>query len=146
MSERNDDGFGLVEVVVTTLIVTIAVAVLFGTLTRFFASSTTVQKESEVLANTRTTLELMTRDLRAANPLAQLVNVGDYDSQVAFTVYCANVGVDGCASNNQRPITNKYHRVRKFSDAQWLERVLPARIYGIHADLLKHTFPYNRKY
>lgn len=99
-----DGGFSLPEVLVVVLITGIVAIILFTTMTSITGNSASVQAKSATLADARTALEVIARDLRAANPIDP-ITVSQYPTTVQFKVYCANVGVAGCAAGNLRQIS-----------------------------------------
>lgn len=75
------EGFTLVEVSVTALVMTTVLAALFGVL----ESGTKVEGHTQAMINSqedvRFAMAEVLRDLRAADPLLPLPNVGDYTSR-----------------------------------------------------------------
>jgi type II secretory pathway component PulJ len=106
---RSEQGFSVIESVVTMGILGLALATIFSSLDVFTRHTTSTQERSLMLGETRNAVETVTRDLRAANPIVALDPVKDYDTSVSFSVYCANVGVSGCDTGNQRAVR---YRVR----------------------------------
>jgi type II secretory pathway component PulJ len=100
----SEDGFTVLEGVVTMGILGIALLTVFGTLDVFTRRTTETQERSLMLSEARSAVETITRDLRAANPIVAADPVTDYDTSVSFSVYCATVGVQGCATGNLRPV------------------------------------------
>jgi hypothetical protein len=100
----------VIEGVVTMGILGVALATIFSSLDTFTRHTTATQDRSLMLTETRTAVEMITRDLRAANPIIALDPVKDYDTSVSFTVYCATVGVSNCGSGNIRSVR---YRVRQ---------------------------------
>ena len=105
---RDEEGFTLVELLVTTMLVGLVTIVLFTTSDSFARISATTQNRSESLADARTALERIARDLRAANPVDEIADpalVPQYDNSISFSVYC-KTGTPGCnAVTNLRPVT-----------------------------------------
>lgn len=64
-----------------------------------------VEDRTFAVADARRALELIIRDTRAANPIDPVTDVADYDTTIAFSIHCATPGVQGCGSDNLRPIT-----------------------------------------
>lgn len=98
--DPEDDGFTLVELLVTTLLVGIVTLVLFSTSDALTRIAATTQSRSETLGDSRTALERIARDLRAANPIDAITTgaTSQYDSAISFNVYC-KTGTSGCSSN-----------------------------------------------
>jgi len=99
-----EGGFTVLESVVTMGILGLALVVVFGALDVFTRRTSETQERSLMLSETRSAVEIITRDLRAANPIVAIDPVAAYNSSVSFSVYCANVGVQGCAGDNQRAV------------------------------------------
>lgn len=100
MSTRKDEGFTLIELLVTTLLVGIVTLVLFSTSDALSRIAATTQTRSASLADARTAIERVARDLRAANPIDAITSgaTSQYDSTISFSVYCKS-GTAGCAGN-----------------------------------------------
>ncbi|MEY2565585.1 MAG: hypothetical protein QOE35_114 [Actinomycetota bacterium] len=102
----DESGFSLVELVVTVSLLGLVLATLFGALDVFTRRTTQTQERSLMLSEARSAVEVITRDIRAANPINPVATVADlptYDTSVSFSVYCANAGTGSCGSSNLRP-------------------------------------------
>lgn len=108
-AEGGQDGFTLLELAVTVLILSIVLAVLFPSLDAFLRHTTQTEKKAQVLADTRRAVETIARDLRAANPIDALEPMTDYDNRVRFSVFCSTPGVNGCSTSKLRQV--EYRRV-----------------------------------
>jgi len=105
---RADDGFTLTEVLITTLLMGIVTIILLTTMTSLTTLAARTEARSTTLSSTRTALERVSRDLRAANPVDPLptgVATEKYDNSITFKVYCASG--PGCTSN-LRAVTYAY--------------------------------------
>lgn len=102
---RDEAGFTMTEVLIVTLVMGFVSLMLLQTLDSFTRTTARVETRSFVLNESRFALETITRDLRAANPIDAVTPVSLYDNQVSFSVYCTNTGINGCGSDNLRPIT-----------------------------------------
>jgi prepilin-type N-terminal cleavage/methylation domain-containing protein len=101
---EREDGFTLIELIVTTLLVGIVTLVLFATSDSMAKISATTQSRSQSLGDARTALERIERDLRAANPVDAISGAtSQYDNKISFSVYC-KTGSAGCVSN-LRPVS-----------------------------------------
>lgn len=104
-----EDGFTVLELAVTMLILGIVLATLFPSLDAFLRHTTQTEKKAQVLADTRRAVETIARDLRAANPIDALATMTDYDNRVRFSVFCSTPGVNGCSTSKLRQV--EYRRV-----------------------------------
>jgi type II secretory pathway component PulJ len=104
--DRNEAeaGFTVIEGVVAMGIMALALATIFGSLDVFTRRTTQTQQRSVMLSETRSAVEIITRDLRAANPIDQVTPVNKYDTDVRFSVYCASASVGTCGSTNLRAV------------------------------------------
>ena len=105
---RDETGMTLPELLVAVAIggvVTILVATNLLGIVRVSAS---VEQRTAGVQDLRTALEILERDLRAANPIDAIPTgqpVSTYDTELAFSVYCSTPGVDGCGSDRLREIS-----------------------------------------
>lgn len=95
----------IVEVAMTTGIMTVVLAVLLQALSAYSTSAAVTQSKVYTVDNVRHAMEIVLKDLRAANPISPLSPVSLYDNEISFTVYCSTPGVGSCAVNGSRPTT-----------------------------------------
>ena len=90
-SRRDDDGFTVSELLVVVLLLGIVSIVLLGAMESLTRTSAKTEAKAQTLADARTALETVARDLRAANPINELPSgpTAQYDTAVAFDVYCS---------------------------------------------------------
>lgn len=105
---RNDEGgFSLLELVsVVAMMGVFGIAISTG-LQSFTTTTTSTQNKNFALADVRTAVEAISRDLRAANPIDAIAltePVSKYDNRISFTVYCSTVGDNGCSTSNARRV------------------------------------------
>lgn len=98
---RAQDGFTLVETMLAVAMLGIALAVSFGVLTSLTSQSARVTNRSQALADARTAVETISRDLRAANPIDAVTPVSLYDSEMGFTIFCSSAGSGQCDAQNR---------------------------------------------
>lgn len=104
---HDEDGIGLVELVVALALMILVSGIAYTGLGSFTRASKATDDRALVTAEARTALERLLRDLRAANPIDALPSatpVSAYDSAVSFSVHCATPGVDGCSAQNLRAL------------------------------------------
>jgi prepilin-type N-terminal cleavage/methylation domain-containing protein len=104
-TRREDGGFALVELIVAMGLMSVLAIAGYTSVDTFTRATHHAQERSEGVAEARTAMEIILRDLRAANPIDAVTPVSSYDTRVSFSVYCSNVGTDGCGSNNLRSVT-----------------------------------------
>ena len=95
----SEQGFTLVELMIIMMLFGLVSAVAFAGLDSMTRTSVGVTDRARAVADTRSAIESMVRDLRAANPITAVDPVSAYDSSIHFSVYCATSGVGGCVSN-----------------------------------------------
>lgn len=100
----DEGGFSLPELMVAMVIMVAVAGVAFAGLNSVTTTSYGVEERNIALAETRGALELIIRDLRAANPINPRTPVSDYDAAVDFDVYCSAAGVGACGADNFQPI------------------------------------------
>jgi hypothetical protein len=91
-----------VELAVTMMLFGLVSVVAFHGLDSMTRASAGVSDRARAVADTRSAIELLVRDLRGANPidaLDALQPVSTYDASISFSVYCDASGVNGCVSN-----------------------------------------------
>jgi prepilin-type N-terminal cleavage/methylation domain-containing protein len=82
---RREDGFTLIELMVTTVILGIVLAILFGVMASMMSTERRTQAFLQNQEKVRLTLTQIGRDLRGAQALDQLPDVTTYPYQVQFT-------------------------------------------------------------
>jgi prepilin-type N-terminal cleavage/methylation domain-containing protein len=102
--DRDETGFSLIELVVTTSILGVVLLTLLGALSSFTDRTNQTQERALELSSARSAVEFVTRDLRAANPIAATTDISTYPTSVSFSVYCSTAGVGTCGSDNLRPV------------------------------------------
>jgi type II secretory pathway pseudopilin PulG len=100
----DEGGFSLIELIVVTGLLALVLTTLFGALATFSARTNQTQERALMLSEARSSVEIVMRDLRAANPVNPVSPASTYDSSVSFSVYCANAGVATCGSDHLRPV------------------------------------------
>lgn len=100
----DEDGFTLPELLITTMLVAILSLTLFSVSDALTRTVATTESRSRSVTDARTALERMGRDLRAANPINQLVSgpTSQYKTSVSFDVFCS--GGQACTSSGLRPV------------------------------------------
>lgn len=119
----DEDGMTLVELLVAMVLFTLLSIAAFAGFESISTTNRKVDDRSIALAETRQGLELMIRDLRAADPIDPRTPVSDYDTTVGFNVYCAQPGVSGCGANKLRPIRYTFVADPSRPDSFSLQRV-----------------------
>jgi type II secretory pathway component PulJ len=106
-SERLNDeqGTSLAELVVVIALLAIVGTMIAQSMVSAVRVSTSGEDRSFTLADTRTALERVERDIRAANPIETAATVSAYDTSVSFSIYCANAGTGSCGSDHLRLVT-----------------------------------------
>lgn len=113
-------GFTLSEVLIVSLILTTVLGLVYGALVSFTNQTLTTETQSRTVEDMRAAIEVITRDLRAANPInaiAGTLPLTTYDTNVSFDVYCSPANAAGCSASNLRPISyrvvnNRLERTR----------------------------------
>ena len=96
------------ELAVVALLIGAVGAIIMTSLTSSLRAASAVQDENASIQEVRTALELIERDLRAANPIDALPSatpVSTYATSLSFSVYCATPGTAACGTNNLRAVT-----------------------------------------
>jgi type II secretory pathway pseudopilin PulG len=94
----------LVELLVAMVLFTLLSTAAFAGFSSISSANRKVDDRSLALVEVRQALELMIRDIRAADPIDPRTPVSDYDTTVGFNVYCSQPGVNGCGANRLRPL------------------------------------------
>lgn len=102
---RHDEaGFSLPELIMVVMLMSIIGVMLFTSMATFTRSTASTDAKTLTLSDTRTALETIARDLRAANPIDAISPTTRYDTEVGFSVFCSSPGANGCLSTNLRPV------------------------------------------
>lgn len=104
---RGEEGVGLVELVVALALTAVVSGIAYAGLGSFASSSKAVDDRALAMDATRTALERLVRDLRAANPIDALPSgtpVATYETAISFSVHCADAGVGTCSAEGLRPV------------------------------------------
>lgn len=105
---RNDEsGFSLLELVSVVAMMGVFGIAIATSLQSFTTTTTSTQNKNFALADVRSAVESISRDLRAANPIDAIPltdPVSRYDNRISFTVYCSTVGDNGCSSSHARRV------------------------------------------
>lgn len=111
-----EDGLSVVELMVVCAIAAFLSMTVMQSLVSTLRTTASVQDRSHSMDDVRTALEMIERDVRAANPIDAAAATADYDSTVSFSIYCSSAGVGDCDSDNLRPViwrvtSNRLERV-----------------------------------
>lgn len=101
---EDEDGFTLTELLVAMGIMSVVLAVILSGFISVTRTTTEASQKSQALTDARRALEVIARDLRAANPIDPASPVTNYDTRVSFSIHCSDPGVDDCSANGLRPI------------------------------------------
>jgi hypothetical protein len=102
---REEQGMSLMELVVVTALLSLVGIMVAQSMISSARVSAAGQDRSTTIDETRTALERIERDIRAANPIEELATTADYDSTLMFSIYCSNAGVGSCGADNLREVT-----------------------------------------
>lgn len=80
--EDGDAGFTVIELMITSLLLSVVTAILFGALTQLTRSETSTQARAQNEEAVRLVLTQMERDLRAANPVDGFATKAEYATAV----------------------------------------------------------------
>jgi prepilin-type N-terminal cleavage/methylation domain-containing protein len=89
LDRDREDGFTIIEVMVTTVILLIVLALLLSTLVSLTNSESRAEKLVSNEQNVRFELDQLSREIRAANPLVPLLNAtsaATYDNQIEMVL------------------------------------------------------------
>jgi type II secretory pathway pseudopilin PulG len=112
-SKRSADerGTSMVDLLVAMLLFALVGSAALAGYASISATNRKVDDRTIALFEARQAVELMIRDLRAADPIDPLaagLPVSTYDSSIAFKVYCATPGVNGCTADRLRQLRYTY--------------------------------------
>lgn len=68
-------------------------------------AATSTQSRVYTLADARTAVETIARDLRAANPIEAVSPATLYNTQLSFSIYCDDPGVGDCGTGRLRRVS-----------------------------------------
>lgn len=102
---RNERGTTIGELAIVTLITGLVGAMIMTSLSTTVRAGSLVQEKSASLQDVRTAIEVIERDLRAANPIDAIDPVTLYATRMQFSVYCANAALVACGSDHLRSVT-----------------------------------------
>lgn len=117
-------GTTIAEVAVATMLIGVIAGVIMSSTTTMARTSARMEERSFGNTDLRTALEIVERDLRAANPIVAIPAaqpVSRYRTEVSFSIYCADGGVGDCNSRNELPVTYRL-------TGNTLERVTPSGV------------------
>jgi type II secretory pathway pseudopilin PulG len=83
---NEQDGFTVIELVVTMMILMIVLSMFFGALTSLTKSEDRAQRLVSNEQNVRYELDQLSREIRAANPLTVLTNATDYSNEIGMVL------------------------------------------------------------
>ena len=105
---RDERGMTIGELAIVAMLMGLIGAMIMTSLNATVRAGSIVQEKSASLQNVRTALEVIERDLRAANPIDAIdaaLPVSQYATKIQFSVYCADQGVDPCGDDRLRSVT-----------------------------------------
>lgn len=105
---RDERGTTIGELVIVAMITGLVGAMVVTSLSATVRAGSIVEDKSASLQDVRTSIEVIERDLRAANPIDAIdsaLPVSQYATKLSFSVHCATAGVAGCGSDHLRSVT-----------------------------------------
>lgn len=105
---RDERGMTIGELAIVAMLLGLVAAMIMTSLSATVRAGSIVQEKSASLQNVRTALEVIERDLRAANPIDAIdaaLPVSQYATKIQFSVYCADQGVSPCGNDRLRSVT-----------------------------------------
>lgn len=104
---QGEGGFTLVELLMVVLLMGLLGVALHTSLDALVRVTRTTQDKSAVSDDVRTAIEVLGRDLRAANPIDDIApsSVSDYQNRLTFSVYCSTPGTADCGTDRLRRVT-----------------------------------------
>lgn len=106
---RDDRGVTLVELLVVMSLMTVFGLLAVASVGGVTDTAATTQSRSTALDEARRALEVVIRDMRAANPIEVRADVAEYDDNISFDVYCELDTSRPCPPGNFRAVV--YQRV-----------------------------------
>jgi type II secretory pathway pseudopilin PulG len=104
----DESGTSLVELLVAMVLFSIIGTAAFTGYASIASTNRQVDDRSHALVDARQALEIMIRDMRAADPIDPQTPVENYDTTVGFNVFCSQPGVNLCGPNRLRPLRYTY--------------------------------------
>lgn len=101
---RAEDGLSVVELMIVCAMAGMLSLTVMQSLVTTMRTTASVQDRSHSMDDARTALEMIERDVRAANPIDAAAATADYDARISFSIYCSQAGVGDCDSDNLRPV------------------------------------------
>lgn len=104
-------GTSMVDLLVAMLLFALVGSAALAGYASISGTNRKIDDRTIALVEARQAVELMIRDLRAADlidPLPAGQPVSTYDSSIAFKVYCATPGVNGCTASRLRQLRYTY--------------------------------------
>ena len=84
--DNDEQGFTVIELTVTMMILAIVLTMFFGALTSLTKSEDRAQRLVSNEQNVRYELDQLSREVRAANPLTVLTNATDYSNEIGMVL------------------------------------------------------------
>lgn len=100
----SDSGFTLTELMMVVALLGVVLGMVYANMDIFLKISGATESKSATVSTTRTAMERVTRQIRAANPIDVLPDPSAYANEIAFSVYCSSPGVQGCGSDHLRQV------------------------------------------
>lgn len=112
-------GTTLAEIMVVCALLGMVSIAIVTSMTSIVGVTASAEQRTAGIQDARYALEVLERDLRAANPIEAVqapTPVSVYDTSVSFSIYCAQAGVGTCGSDHLRRVTyqvvaNRFERV-----------------------------------
>jgi type II secretory pathway component PulJ len=102
---RSERGNTVMELVVVVAILAVVGTMIMQSMLASVQTSASGAQRSYAVADTRTALERIERDIRAANPIEVAATTAAYDTAIRFSIYCSDAGVGSCGTDNLRQVT-----------------------------------------
>lgn len=103
---RSESGFTMVELLTVTLLMAIVSVILYEAMGAAIFQTTVTDQQARALQQSRTAVDQLAQDLRAANPIDQLASgepLSTYDRRISFDIYCSP-GTPGCPADKLRKV------------------------------------------
>jgi prepilin-type N-terminal cleavage/methylation domain-containing protein len=108
VNPRDERGASLIELVVVMALLSVVALVAGSGLLSVLRTTSKAQERLVTVAEVRSAMAVVTRDVRAANPVHVLPSgqpISTYRDQLTVSIYCAAGGVGTCGTNNLRQVT-----------------------------------------
>lgn len=99
-----ESGFTLIELLVVMALLGVVLSLVGAGLVNLTRTTRSTQERGFADTALRQAMEIIARDLRAANPIDVHTPVSDYDRRMAFEIYCSTAGVGDCGADNLRQV------------------------------------------